>query len=250
MDRVIVFTDTLAVNKIEPVLADIEILRAASIVEMARQLVERSGVIALIIEKPRIDASFQRLLSSIKKSFPLLQICLISESVEAESAAALSADCLIPYSEDRVPGELKIFLSSIDVTERRDRLRFDWPLQGNLSFDDKNWRTYNIWSLSADGAFLESRSSAPAGGGKGGLRISFQNSRLLTECQVLDRRTASSRLPAGFAVRFTKMSQDSKALIDRIIQDALVQTLLEPDSEPGIPSLDEEDLSIPDFESL
>jgi hypothetical protein len=46
------------------------------------------------------------------------------------------------------------------------------------------------------------------------------------------------------------MSQDSKALIDRIIQDALVQTLLEPDSEPGIPSLDEEDLSIPDFESL
>jgi hypothetical protein len=39
-------------------------------------------------------------------------------------------------------------------------------------------------------------------------------------------------------------------LIERIVQDALVQTLLEPDSEPQIPTLGEEDLSIPGFESF
>ena len=39
-------------------------------------------------------------------------------------------------------------------------------------------------------------------------------------------------------------------LIDRIIQDALLQTLLQPESEPQIPTLDEEDLSIPGFEAF
>jgi hypothetical protein len=51
-------------------------------------------------------------------------------------------------------------------------------------------------------------------------------------------------------VRFTELSEDSMLLIDRIIQDALVQTLMEPEGEPEVPTLGEEDLSIPGFESL
>jgi hypothetical protein len=39
-------------------------------------------------------------------------------------------------------------------------------------------------------------------------------------------------------------------LINRIVQDALVQILLEPESEAEIPTLDEGDLSIPGFEPL
>ena len=49
-------------------------------------------------------------------------------------------------------------------------------------------------------------------------------------------------------VRFIQLNEDSMGLIDRIINDALVQTLLEPDSEPEIPTLEEDDLSIPGFE--
>jgi hypothetical protein len=104
--------------------------------------------------------------------------------------------------------------------------------------------------LSADGAFLESPTDAPARSSAGILRISFQNSRMMTKCEVLDRRAPSLRLPAGFAVRFTELGEDSMHLINRIIQDALMQTLLEPDSEPEIPSLGDEDLSIPGFETL
>ena len=87
--------------------------------------------------------------------------------------------------------------------------------------------------------------------GRGGiLRISFQNSRLVTRCEVLDPRQASSKLPSGFAVRFSTLSDDSAKLIDRIVQDALLQTLLQPENEPAIPTLGEEDLSISGFEPL
>jgi hypothetical protein len=73
---------------------------------------------------------------------------------------------------------------------------------------------------------------------------------MVTKCEVLDRRPPSLRLPAGFAVRFTQLSEESMQLIDRIIQDALVQTLMEPEGEPEVPTLGEEALSIPGFESI
>ena len=256
MERIVVYTDTLEVETIAPALGDYEILRAASTSEAARAIVERSRVIALVIEKTRIDGSFLRLLSSIKKSFPILRICLITDSEPAAvSAERNSADpATVAYSiasgGGRLVEELKTFVSNIDVTERRDHPRFDWPLQGSLSLDKKSWQTHKLWALSADGAFLESLTDAPTQGSTAILKVSFQNSRMVTECKVLDRRPPSLRLPAGFAVRFTQLSEDSMRLIDRIIQDALVQTLLEPDSESEIPTLDEEDLTIPDFESL
>jgi len=251
MERIVIYTDTLEVETITPALAGYEILRTASTGELARAIVERSGVIALIIEKVRIDESFRRLLSSIKKSFPILRIFLISDSeLDLDSADGETVDCSVASGGERLVEELKTFISNIEVTERRDHPRFDWPLQGSLSADRKSWQTYNLWALSADGAFLESPAEAPTQGSTATLRVSFQNSRMVTQCEVLDRRQPSLRLPAGFAVRFTELSEDSMQLIERIIQDALVQTLLEPDSEPEIPTLGEEDLSIPGFESF
>ena len=251
MERVVVYTDTLEVDTIAPALEDYEILRVASTTELARSIVERSRIVALIIEKAQIDESFQRLLSSIKKSFPILQICVIADSAAGQDSSAPSPiDCSISTDRERLVGELKIFLAKINVTDRRDRSRFDWPLQGHLSTDGKNWQTHNLWALSADGAFLESPTDAPGKGSKAALKVSFQNSRLATECEVLDRRPPSLRLPAGFAVRFIRLKEDSIGLIDRIIHDALVQTLLQPEAEPQIPALGEDDLSIPGFELL
>lgn len=249
MERIVIYTDALEVKTIAPALGDYEILRVASTTELARAIVERSRVTALIIEKAGIDESFQRLLSSIKKSFPILRICLIADpAARQDSTDPATIDCSIPSEGKRLVEELKTFLSNIDETERRDRPRFDWPLQGHLSTDGNSWQTYNLWALSADGAFLESPVDAPTHGSRVALKVSFQNSRMVTECEVLDRRPPSLRLPAGFAVRFIQLNEDSIGLIDRIIQDALVQTLLEPDSEPEVPTLGEEDLSIPGFE--
>jgi hypothetical protein len=251
MEKIVVYTDSLQVEAIAPALAGYEIVRAASIAGGARALVERSRVIALVLEKRQFHESLRRLLSSIKKSFPILQICLITASpVQWQSRERVPGDYRVIGTSDRLLRELEGFVSEIDVTERRDRQRFDWPLRGSLSFDNRSWQTHNLWALSAEGAFLESPTSAPPQGDRAALRISFQNCRLVTRCEVLDRRPPSSRLPAGFAVRFTEASMDSRELIDRIVKDALIQTLLEPDSEPEVPTLDEEDLSIPGFESL
>jgi hypothetical protein len=249
MERVVVYTDTLKVKTIAPALGDYEIMQAASTTELARTIVERSRIVALIVEKAEIDESFQRLLSSIKKSFPILQICVIADSPAGQdSSVPAEIDCSIRADRDRLIEELKTFLSKIKVADRRDRSRFDWPLRGHLSVDRKNWQTHNLWSLSADGAFLECAADAPVRGSRATLKVSFHNSRMVTECEVLDRRPPSLRLPAGFAVRFIQLKEESIGLIDRIINDALVQTLLEPDSEPEIPTLEEDDLSIPGFE--
>ncbi len=250
MERIVIYTDTLQVETIAPALQDYEILRAASTAELARAIVERSRVIALIVEKTRIDESFRRLLYSIKKSFPILRICLITNSVaDPDSVDPTIVHHSIARDEESLIEELKSFVSDIDVKDRRDHTRFDWPLQGSLTLDEKNWQTYNLWALSANGAFLESPSAAPSRGSMATLKVRFQNSRMVTGCEVLDRRPPSFRLPAGFAVRFTRLSGESMQLIDRIVQDALMQTLLEPDSEPEIPTLGEEGLSIPDFET-
>jgi hypothetical protein len=251
MERILIYSDTLEVGTISAALQDFEILGVASATELARSIVERSRIIALIVEKIQIDQSLLRLLTSIKKSFPILQICVIGESVpDSHSALAQAADCILASGEKVLFEQLRTFISKIDVKERRDHTRFDWPLQGSLSLDKKNWQTYNLWALSADGAFLESPATSPSRGITATLKVSFQNSRMVTGCVVLDRRPPSLRLPAGFAVRFSRLSADSMQLIDRIVQDALLQTLLEPESAPQIPTLGEEDLSIPDFETV
>jgi hypothetical protein len=251
MERIIIYSDTLTIDTIAAALENYEIFPVASMVDLARAIVEQSRVIALIIEKARVDESFLPLLSSIKKTFPILRICLITDpEAEPDSADAAPVDFTVTARREQLVEELKTFVSKIEVTERRDHPRFDWPLQGSLSVDGKNWQTHKLWAISADGAFLESPTDAPAHGSLATLKISFQNSRMVTKCRVLDRRPPSLRLPAGFAVRFTELSEDSMLLIDRIIQDALVQTLMEPEGEPEIPTLGEEDLSIPGFESL
>jgi hypothetical protein len=80
--------------------------------------------------------------------------------------------------------------------------------------------------------------------------VRFQNFSLETACEVLDTRRASSRLPDGFAVRFTELGAEAQALLDRIVRDALVRALLEPESPPALPSLGEEELLPGGFQPL
>jgi hypothetical protein len=80
--------------------------------------------------------------------------------------------------------------------------------------------------------------------------VRFQNFSLETACQVLDTRRASSRLPDGFGVRFLDLGAEAQARLDRIVRDALVQAILEPESEPELPSLDAEELLPGGFQPL
>jgi hypothetical protein len=51
-------------------------------------------------------------------------------------------------------------------------------------------------------------------------------------------------------VRFTDLGAEAQARLDRIVRDALVQAILEPDSEPELPSLDAEELLPGGFQPL
>ena len=73
---------------------------------------------------------------------------------------------------------------------------------------------------------------------------------MYTICEILDPRMASSNLPYGFGVEFTKFSKPSRKIINNIIDDALVKVLIDPDSEPDIPSIGNDDLHIDNFELL
>ena len=103
---------------------------------------------------------------------------------------------------------------------------------------------YRIRSLGAGGAFLESAEGGPEPGTVTTLRITFQNFQLFTECEILERRQSSSNLPAGFGLRFVSLQPKTRELIHRIVNDAVFQVLIEPEIEPAIPSLDEEELTI------
>jgi hypothetical protein len=140
--------------------------------------------------------------------------------------------------------DLRAFASSAVIRNRRRAHRFDWPLQGFLSTDGRHWETLRVRSLSRDGAFLESEGASLQAGARGRLRVVFQDFRLETTCEVLDGRLASSRLPAGFGVRFLGLSEASRGQVDRIVNDALVRSLLSPDDSQGAPSLGAESLSL------
>ena len=78
----------------------------------------------------------------------------------------------------------------------------------------------------------------------------FQNFSLQTGYEVLDTRRASSNLPDGFGVRFTDLSDEARSRLERIVRDALVRALLEPESEPQLPSLGDDELLPVGFQPL
>ncbi len=249
MDRVVLYSETLSPAAIAAALPKHEIVAVASSGELCRAIVEHRDVIAVIVEKVEIDGGLERLLLSLKKSFPILRVCLIAESLPEDLPAGYSA-ITRGKTVEQTSQEVRGFISSITLIDRRDHPRYDWPLQGLLSLKEDDWQKYNLWALSADGAFLECSTSPPTAGSRGTLRISFQNSQMATRCQVMDPRQASSNLPTGFAVHFTGLNAESMKLLNRIVQDALLQTLLQPEKEPVIPTLGEQDLSISGFEAF
>lgn len=217
--------------------------------ELARSLVQRSRPRCLVIEAPHVRADLLDLLTSIAECYPLLPVCLVSARRPAGWPDRF------PHIESgespEKPAEaIRRLVSVSAVEDRRQKDRFDWPLQGFLTLDGRDWRKHALWALSSGGAFLESRSLPPSAGARGRLRIMFQNSSFTTQCEILDVRQASSSLPPGFAVRFSSLNEASERLIDRIVRDALLQKLMEGVAEPQIPSLDEEDLAIPGIDTL
>ena len=231
MDTVLLYSAGRQTRNLLAALSDYQVRTADSLAEITRLLVGEPDVLCLVLQ-PGKHAP-EGFLESLKASFPVLSVFLVHEEPTAGELVDLSAR-----------------IGSLQRRERREKPRFDWPLRGSLSLPGAQPEPYDLRALSSSGAFLQCGGPCPPAGSRGRLRVRFRNFSLETECEVLDTRRASSRLPDGFGVRFTDLGAEAEALLDRIVRDALVQAILEPESEPALPSLGEEELLPGGFQPL
>ena len=231
MDEVLVFSPGRGAHDLQAALAAHRLHTAGSLAELTRLLVGEPGVLCLVLQ-PGKHAP-EDYLESLKASFPVLPVFLVHEEPTAGELAELSQR-----------------IASLELRERREKPRFDWPLQGSLSLAGSEPEPFDLRALSSSGAFLQCGGPCPPAGSRGRLSVRFRNFSLETACEVLDTRMASSRLPDGFGVRFTELGAEAQARLDRIVRDALVQAILEPDCEPELPSLGEEELLPGGFQPL
>ena len=250
MEKILVYTQSLNYLLISTALDDREIIPVNSKYELAVKITEEDDIFCVILQLDNLqeDADF---LISVKKCFPILPVIILCTEATADNIKEPDFS-LIKFNGDKeeVKNRLKTSISNIKVRNKRENRRFKWPLKGYLSFDKKTWAKYSIKSISSNGAFLECNTTIPNPGKKAILRIIFKNFKMYTICEILDPRLASSNLPDGFGVEFTKFSEPSRKIINNIIDDALVKVLIDPDSEPEIPSIGNDELLIDRFELL
>jgi hypothetical protein len=231
MDAVLMYSAVPQARNLLAALGDYRVRTADSLAELARLLVGEPSVLCLVLQ-PGKHAP-EDFLESLKACYPVLPVFLVHQEPTAGELADLAAR-----------------IGSLERRERREKPRFDWPLQGSLSLPGAQDKPYGLRALSSGGAFLHCEGPCPQAGSRGRLRVRFGNFSLETACEVLDTRTASSRLPDGFAVRFTDLGADAQALLDRLVRDALVRAILEPENEPELPSLGAEELLPGGFQPL
>lgn len=224
-------------------------LRSGSLAQLTRTLVSEPDVRCLVFVADPVEAGQAAFLVSLSRSFAVLPVCVLSAAPLPELPERyLRLDLRASAAE--LTASLKRFLAQCGRSERRSLPRFDWPLRASLSLAGAEQGTYNLRALSASGAFMECSGTCPDAGSTGGLQVLFQNFSLSTDCEVLDRRQASSNLPYGFGVRFTGLRGEAQQKLDRIVRDALVQSLLEPESPPEVPSLGGDELLPGGFQPL
>lgn len=225
------------------------IVRAGSLAQLTRTLVSDPEVRCLVFVTEVPELALGPFLGSLSRSFSVLPVCVCSATPLPELPERyLRLD--LRASEAELTESLRRFLAGCGRSERRALPRFDWPLRASLALAESTEGTYNLRALSASGAFLECPGTCPDAGSAGHLQVLFQNFSLVTDCEVLDRRQASSNLPYGFGVRFVGLSEEAQEKLDRIVRDSLVQSLLEPEAPPEVPSLGDDELLPGGFELL
>jgi hypothetical protein len=234
MSTIITYTSTFDPAPLVACLPDAEGITVHSLRDLAVRVVNEQDVRVVIVQD-RMTEEVSRFLSTLKRSFPRLDVVVITEN----------ADEKVPPGILRLDGRMElqelraIFhgVCGIIAREQRNKARFDWPLKGRVSLDGDRWQTLSVRSLSASGAFLEYEGSLAESGTTAELRTEFLDSTLRTRCEILDVRPPTASLPRGFGVRFIGLPHSTARSIDAIVRDALLTALLQPGAEQVIPTL-------------
>lgn len=203
--------------------------------DLAGRIVKEAGVMFTMIVTDDFNLEWQKFTSSLRSCFPRLEIYLALPPSQASQGEGLGK--VIPNTAEAVLDRIRAELASEHPRDKRKHPRFDWPLQGALRFADDTVRSYRVRSLSSSGAFLECRDGAPAAGSTGLITIQLYDFNVMTGCRTLNKRSAGETLPEGFGIQFTDLSDISRRIIEGIVQDELMASLLEPEKPPHPPSM-------------
>lgn len=216
--------------------------------ELIDELVARPGLLGAVIDIARPDASWQRFLRSVGKSFPMLSVFLLVG--DTEFALCAEMPCMQrTTSEAEITARLAVHFVEPKKRNRRRYHRFCWPLTASLQVPgtpcapetDDGACGFPVVEISAGGALLQSGSVTLNSGQRGTITIGFQNIQMRAECEILDPRHSSSNSVGTFAVRFVGLSEEAQSFIDRVVSDALIAVLLDPSLAPDVPSIEEDD---------
>jgi hypothetical protein len=236
MDQILCYSRSREFRALCSGLAGFQTIAVDTTPDLAAQLVEAQDVACVILHFKTLDDFSRRFLDSLRASFPLTSLVLIVETGEALGDPALPELTGDPAAA-AVFDRLREHLGSLERKDKRKRRRFDWPLVGQLRIGATPVQSLRVRAISASGAFLEAPEPTPVPGCTGTIQIEFKDFSIFTSCEILSPRPAAGHLPAGFGVRFTDLTQASQKVLDDIIQDELVRSLMEPGSPPRAPAI-------------
>jgi len=238
MERVLCFSASDEFKKRLAGVGGITLSTADNPEDLAQRAVGDPALACVVIHVPEADDFWIGFLGSLSSTLPLLTLLLVLDGGT------------MPEPEDRVevirgrPLDDEIFswieahIFSAAKREKRRHQRFDWPLTGTLDFGERDAGVFRVREISADGAFLECGAAPPEPGLSGTIRIEFEDFSVLSGCRILPMRPATSKLPAGFGVQFTDLTEWSRKVIDSIVTDELVRELLTPGHAPYPPTIE------------
>ena len=237
MDKVLVFSEIFPMDKVNGT----EVVKVFSKEKIAHKLVSEENVRCLIVELTDPSDDFIKFLISVKTNFPLLEAAELSR----DSGKSVSGYKHISTekSRDDIISEIGDFIKQSENRNKRDSIRFSWPLTAWYSEDEVSWKEIEIFSISSSGAYLKTSSIFPEGGSSAFVKINFANFSIESKCEVVNSQTRSSNYPFGFSIKFTSITEEGKIILNNMVNDAVIKILMEPDSEPEIPSLDSEALT-------
>ncbi len=218
--------------------------------ELAFLLVSEKDAKCLVMEYADISQSDKEFINSVRQNFAMIDTAVVSPSVY-ESSFNIIQDTgsfkFIPIDGSDIDTSIENFITASKSENKRGSNRFCWPLTAGFSIDNGEVSKLDIYSISSGGAYLESAKLIPPAGKEAFLKINFKNSQIETKCIINDYHSRSSKYPFGFSVSFTSLSDQAKLTLDRMVDDAIIRILLDPHTEPDIPSLDSEMLTIDSF---
>jgi hypothetical protein len=245
MDRLAWYNEDSASPAMEQAAQGLQVVVVSSLRELAEAIIEQPSLMGVVVETARLDDEWQSFLTSVRQSFAVLPILLVVPDKPASCPPGVR--CVTPASaSDEIARALRDLADEEGARERRHHHRYQWPLAATIVGGDGT--RHRISEVSAGGAFLEPVAPTVQSGETYELDIYFQNFKMRVTGYVRTARAAGSDGDDGFGLEFVDLSADAVAFLDRVVHDALVQTLLEPESEPDIPviSMEEDLLTIGD----